>query len=106
MPAPDVLAQRASVLRAQLRRYLDRLVRMGGSEETFDPQKLPDGIFELACLAAAVLEIDPAQKQALLESESLDAMIDDLHVIYRREAALMQVLHQRGERDEPPFSLN
>lgn len=106
MPDPGKLARRSEVLRSQVRRYLDFLVSQRGSDAVIDAQKLPDSDFELACLAAAILDIDPAQKQTLLESESFDTMLDDLLNIYRREAALMQALQERGKRDEPPFSLN
>jgi uncharacterized protein len=106
MLAPQQLPEHADNLRARLRRYLERLGKAGGGEATLDPRKLPDGPLELACLAAAVLDIDPAQKQGLLESESLDGFIDDLQYIYRREAALINALLAHGDRDGMDFSLN
>lgn len=106
MDSPEALAERGAALLALLRRYLYRLADISGSEAPVDAGKLPKDVFELACLAAAVLEIDPTQKQALLERESLGVMLDDLISVYRREAVLIQALHARGERSESPFSLN
>jgi len=103
---PEVLEQRADTLRVQLRSYLDRLVHLSDKNEVFDARKLPENPFELACLAAAVLEIDPVAKQALLECATQDELGESLQVSYRREAALVRTLHDHAHKDEPPFSLN
>lgn len=102
---PRRLSQADRRLRPWVERYVETLARVGGVP--FDTGQLPANSLGLAYLAAALLQIPSAQKQALLATEQAVTLLDDLCAIYRREAVLLDAMIAQGSREmEGPFSLN
>lgn len=94
-PYPEVSAAQAERLRPKVERLLRILVEMGGGE--FDLQPLPGDPVTLAYMAAALLQISPAYKQALLSSGRADEMLTALLDLYRREMALLAATRSIGD---------
>ncbi len=95
-----------NVLRRQLQRFVQLLLESGNSSQ-LDLNQLPEDGVSFAYLAAAVLQITPIQKQALLAAERLDHLINRLQRHYSRELALLSVVLSRGDYlQSGGFSLN
>ncbi len=102
---PRRLSQADRRLRPWVERYMQTLARAGDVQ--FDAGQLPADPLGLAYLAAALLQIPLAQKQALLASEHAAVLLDDLRAFYRRETVLLDAMIAQGNREpEGPFSLN
>lgn len=100
-PSLPALMNRVGLL---VHRYLDvlrqaDLVKGGGHELPGDPQSL-------AYLAAYVLQIPEEQKQALVEENSLPALLRHLAELYRRELPLVRALLSPPPHEPMPFSDN
>lgn len=97
------------VVRARLKRYIDLLAKITQSEVDVE---LPEEAAALANLAASILQISAAEKQALLTTASIGELLDriaallqhelrDLHIMYAARAP-----RPRPDDDSGPFSLN
>jgi Lon protease-like protein len=74
-----------------IRLYLRQVDALDG-EKTMDLSKLelPDDPMVLIHLAAALLQVPPAEKQPLLEAEAAPDLLAGVARLYRRETALMR----------------
>lgn len=109
LPLEDAPAERveqqAGALRPLLARFIRALMNAGGGQ--FDLQQMPDSPVSLAYMAAALLQIPPAYKQALLEINRADELLDNLQLAFRKENALLQaILSERDVLQRGGFSLN
>ena len=106
-PAPlldedeEKLAESAARLEPLVSDYLDRLARLGHMEGR--PDTSLDDPATLAYLGAALIQLPPEQKQALLALDRLTELAAALRHIYRGELALMQTM---PSDDIGLFSLN
>ena len=95
-PAPllaedeEQLAAGAARLEPLVSDYLDRLARLGHMEGR--PDTALDDPATLAYLGAALIQLPPEQKQALLALDRLTELTAALRHIYRNELALMQTM--------------
>lgn len=83
-----------------LHRCISRYLKVLENAGRIQPgaRSLPNDPLTLSSLAAVMLhDINLAQRQALLEADDLQAMIDDLRSLYRREIVLLEAM-----LDEPP----
>lgn len=105
---PAGLAWRAGRLRGRLERLVELLAGTGQTGSGgLDMQHLPNDPLALSCLAAAILQIEPPEKQALLELLDAGEFIDRLLALYRREQALLQAFQTHGDHEgDRPFSRN
>ncbi|MFC1879795.1 LON peptidase substrate-binding domain-containing protein [Chloroflexota bacterium] len=105
-PSPPALQRFGPSLRRQVEGYIATLINAGGVK--FDLEQLPTEPMPLAYMAAAILQISAARKQALLSFENADDLLSSLCDHYRREIALLQVtLTSSGSRWMPGgFSIN
>jgi Lon protease-like protein len=88
----EALADR---LRPLVERFIRRLVEAGGVK--LDQHQLPDEPAALAYMAAAMLQISPAQKQNLLMVDELEDLLSYVRALYRRELALLEITLAQGE---------
>jgi Lon protease-like protein len=102
------LVERAARLRRLLERFVELLASSGQSRGTgLNLKQLPNDPLTLGCLAAAILQIEPVEKQHLLEIADANQFLDRLVAIYHREQSLLQAIRTRGDReDDRPFSRN
>ncbi len=94
---------------ARLRRIVERFVHALAetSSTQFDLRSLPEDPVALAYTAAAILQISPDQKQALLSIERADELVASLYTAYRREVTLLQAMISKGAgREQGAFSRN
>jgi Lon protease-like protein len=96
-------------VRGRLRRYVALLAKASGVQ--IEANDLPDEATDLACLAAITLQVDQLEKQDLLISPSIVALLDKEIGLLRREARMLQVVLQsrgRPQGDDEPvvFSAN
>jgi uncharacterized protein len=99
------LYQNVERLRPYVKRYMQILTEL--SEVKLDPGQLPRDPQVLAYLAAVLLQVPPNQKQDLLAVEGVAEMLDDMHVMYKREVALLQaMLEGSSGGDGKGFSQN
>jgi Lon protease-like protein len=105
---PAKLAPRGARLRLRLERLAELLASAGQvGVAGLDLQRLPDDPLSLGCLAAAILQVEPVEKQALLEIADPVPFLDRLLALYRREQALLQAFQIHGDRESgQPFSRN
>ena len=69
--------------------------------------RVPDSPERLAYFAAAMLQVPPVQKQALLEIDDCPHLLEQLTEIYRREIAIVQQLAAIPPPDQTRgFSMN
>jgi len=102
---PEALSQAGQSLRPWVERFIQALLEAGDAQ--FDLQQLPDDPVALAYLAASILQIPPSQKQELLTLRRADELLTNLQTIYRREAAILDVmLSKKGGDEGIPFSRN
>ena len=77
-------------VRNRLRRYVEMISQASGRElETND---LPDEPTELACLTAVALQVEQLEKQDLLSSPSIAALLSKEVGLLRRELRTLQVI--------------
>jgi Lon protease-like protein len=96
----------ADVVRQRLQRYLNLLAQISHSPINVD---IPDDAATLANLSAAVLQIDPDEKQQLLATASIGELLDQVAAILQRELrglSIMQAARQKPTDESPSFSLN
>jgi Lon protease-like protein len=94
-------------LKPWVARYLDLLSEIGDVE--FDAGQLPSDPLTLAYLAATVLQVEAAHKQALLASENVESMLSSMTGLYRQELPVLRIMLEEGDQQrEGPgeFSLN
>ena len=85
----DTAAAYADRLYPQVERFIRKLVEAGGMK--YNLERLPDDPAALAYMAAAMLQISPTKKQALLVSEEVSELLSKLRRLYRRELALLEI---------------
>jgi Lon protease-like protein len=94
-------------IHTRLDRYLHLLSKLINSELQID---LPDEPASLANLAAAVLQIEPHEKQQLLNTNSIAELLDRVEAALQREVRRLQVMqaaeHLRPRDESIPFSQN
>jgi Lon protease-like protein len=82
-------------VRDRLRRYVELLSQASGVQ--LEASDLPVEPTELACLTAIALQVDQIEKQDLLTSPSIVALLDKEVGLLRREMRALQViLHSKG----------
>ncbi len=89
-PTAPRLAQSQLQLGELLRSYLQILLKAGAIQ--IGLQELPEDVMVLAYLATAIVQIEPYQKQRILEIEQGDQMLDEIIALYRREVALLRAI--------------
>jgi Lon protease-like protein len=105
----DASGTLAESVRGRLRRYVQMLAQASGVPlETND---LPDEPTELACLTAIALQVDQLEKQDLLTSPSIAALLQkEVGLLHRELRALQVILQSKGRptSDDSPdvFSNN
>lgn len=95
----------SQLMRARLVKYLAVLTSHAQETELTDSEQnlvlskleLPDDPLLLIYLAAALLQIPPQEKQALLEAESAAILLENAQRLYRRELAIMPSMLQISE---------
>lgn len=91
-------------------RFVNFAERLGAAEGGFrvDPDRLPDDPLTLACVAASLLPVEPAERQRLLELPDRTGFVEQVLAVYRREGALLRAIAEHPERDQshPFFSNN
>ncbi len=101
------LEQSNGDLRRRLFRYVELITSANPSGSGLDLTHLPSDPLALACVAASILPIEPAEKQALLEQPDAGGFIAQVLEIYRREQALAHALiAHRDEASGSHFSMN
>ena len=93
-------------VRTQLGRYLELLSQIADSAIHLD---LPDEPAALATIAASVLQIDPAEKQELLSTESIGDLLHQIDRLLQREIRGLQIVlaaRFKPAAESAPFSLN
>jgi Lon protease-like protein len=93
-------------IRRQLDRYLHILAEMADSQLDLS---LPDEPAALANIAASVLQIDLNEKQRLLTTPSIGAMLSDVADLLQRELRAWQIVQasrQLSSDETSSFSLN
>jgi Lon protease-like protein len=87
---PDRVAEGAAGLSPLVAAYMDKLASLGHLEShTGEP---PDDPATLAYLGAALIQLPPEQKQALLAMNRLSELSAALRRLYRGELALMRTM--------------
>ena len=84
------LAESAARLGPLVSQYLDKLAQLGHMDTPPDPP--PDDPAALAYLGAALIQLPPEQKQALLALDRLTELSAALRHFYHGELALMQTM--------------
>jgi Lon protease-like protein len=77
-------------VRDRLRRYVEMISQASGME--LKTNDLPDEPTELACLTAAALQVDQLEKQDLLISPSIAALLSKEVGLLRREVRTLQII--------------
>lgn len=81
--------------------YLEVMARIG--DVLFDVTQVPDEPEALAYLAASVIQLAPAEKQTLLDSDDAPDLLRQLIGYYEREVPLLKMM---PAEDQGIFSLN
>jgi uncharacterized protein len=84
-------------LAQSVHRYLDGLNRAHIETLDFSQLALPDDPMSLVFMAAALLQLPPAEKQPILEAGSVCDMMTIVERLYRRENGLMPQLYTTEE---------
>jgi Lon protease-like protein len=103
---PDQVRSTSDRVRAQLGRYLELLPQITDSAIHLD---LPDEPAALANIAASVLQIDQAEKQQLLSTESIGDLLHQIDRLLQREVRGQQIVlaaRFKPSTESAPFSLN
>jgi Lon protease-like protein len=90
-PSDETASQTLALnVRDRLRRYVEMISQASGTELKTDD--LPDEPTELACLTAAALQVDQFEKQELLISPSIAALLAKEVSLLRRELRALQII--------------
>ncbi len=95
--------------RALLPLFDDYLRLLAKNEEIeIDFSRLPTDARTLCYTGAYLLQVPQVQKQAMLETDTVDALLDDLEATYRKQIEILKLVQEQGENptDESGFSLN
>ncbi|MBW7879285.1 MAG: LON peptidase substrate-binding domain-containing protein [Anaerolineae bacterium] len=105
-PGQYVRQESIDGLQQGITRYLKVLEGAGRIQP--GARRLPNDPLTLSSLAAGILhDINVTQRQALLEADNLQVMIDDLRSLYRREIVLLEAMLAEPQDDHlGPFSPN
>jgi Lon protease-like protein len=90
MPEPpdtEALADLAERVRLQVRRYIELIAQAAGLQ--IQGGEIPETPQQMGYLAAVALQVENAEKQALLDSSSLAKILADEMNLLRRENALL-----------------
>jgi Lon protease-like protein len=94
----------------QVRQRLDRYIKILAEITHSDVQvELPDDPAALANMAAAVLQVDAAEKQQLLTTNSIGDLLDQIGVLLQHELRGLQIMYSTPHKppeDSTPFSSN
>ena len=103
---PAALAAETARLRPLVERYLGILAQANQIE--YRAEQLPDEAEKFAFLAAALLQMPAAKKQALLHFDSDAKLLSALRACYLEELAVLKALlkPQANDLETGPFSLN
>lgn len=101
---PAAVQEAAERLRPKVKSYVRLLIQSQGG--SFDIKRLPEDPVALAFASAALVHMAAIQKQALLEIPTAAQLLQELSAVYRREAALLDVLLEESESGDLPFSKN
>jgi len=91
-PLPEVIdAERVEPLAARVRQQVGRYAKLIAEAAGLQIQigEMPQVARQVGYLAAVAMQIDNAEKQKLLDSDSLDAILADEMVFLNRENALL-----------------
>ena len=95
----------AELVRKQMESFISILVKAG--EGDFDYEQLPEDPIQLAYTAAAILQINPSQKQELLKIEYANDFLSALKPIYQLEKTFLNMMVEHGKYEiEEIFSRN
>jgi len=94
-------------LRPWVGRYVQLLRTFSEEDVDLDVDRFPDDPLVYSSLVAYLLQIDPREKQPLLESATLGLLLDRSRRLYRREVSLMQTMLDRNLPEQAEaFSAN
>ena len=94
-------------LRPWVGRYVQLLRTFSEEDVDLDVDRFPDDPLVYSSLVAYLLQIDPREKQPLLESATLGLLLDRSRRLYRREVSLMQAMLDRNLPEQAEaFSAN
>lgn len=96
--------QEGKRLRFWIDRYLQTLTDAGKGPVNL--QSLPDDPISLAYAAAAIIPVQPLQKQKVLEQETAFGLLDGVKDIYRKEIALLKAMLSGRAEEMGSFSSN
>ena len=95
----------AELVRKQMESFISILVK--AREGDFDYEQLPEDPIQLAYTAAAILQINPSQKQELLKIEYANDFLSALKPIYQLEKTFLNMMVEHGKYEiEEIFSRN
>jgi len=90
-PSDETASQTLALnVRDRLRRYVEMISQASGTE--LKTNDLPDEPTELACLTAVALQVEQLEKQDLLNSPSIAALLSKEVGLLRRELRMLQVI--------------
>lgn len=102
---PQQLARDDRWLRPWVERYWAMLSRAENVQA--DPVQLPQDTLALAYLAAALLQIDSDEKQALLAVNRATELLERVRAHYRKEVTVLSMMLENAPPElDSPFSLN
>jgi uncharacterized protein len=101
----DALSAQAAPLEGWIRRYLKLL---GQAENvTFEVNQLPTDPLALTFLAASLLKSSTLEKQDLLQTSSVDTLVEQVRMLYRKEVTLLSIALEKPQSElQSPFSSN
>jgi uncharacterized protein len=91
------LEKAAKQLASIFKRYLRLLAKAGNLK--LDISQVPTAPEELAYVAGHVIQIPASEKQSLLESRSINILINGLNKIYRREVLMLDMMTREPHQD-------
>lgn len=94
---------------APLTNWIRRYLKLLGQAEnvTFEVNQLPSDPLALTFLAASLLKSSTAEKQDLLQTSSVDTLIDMVKSLYRKEVTLLSIALEKPNTEmQSPFSAN
>lgn len=101
---PDALVEPAKHLRGWVERYLETLAKVENLD--FDLSQLPNDPLMLANLAAFLVQVPAAQKQALLAASHAAEFMQQVRSLYRREVTLLDFMTTGTPNGDGIFSYN
>ena len=103
--SPEALEVPARRLRLDVEHFIQTLVKVSSGQ--FDVKQLPEDPVQLGFMAAALLQIAPAEKQELLSIERAEMLLEQLQSLYHRETALLRtIVSEPGSGQIGSFSRN